>query len=248
METSALLRQTAHRTAPMPSTPWIMVQKWHDLLFAHWAVPADKLRALVPRELELDLRDGKAYIAVAPFWMSGIRGRGIPQFPGVNTFAELNVRTYVKFKGVPGVYFFSLDAASRIAVKGARWFYGLPYFFATMSVQNDDQRIIYSSSRIDHPRPAELRAQYWPVSQPVVRDPESLEAFLAERYCLYTVSHGKVYRAYIHHLPWRLQDAGAEIEVNTMARASGLDLPGEMPLLHFSKLLEVLIWWPQRVS
>lgn len=86
------------------------------------------------------------------------------------------------------------------------------------------------------------------MSQPLVREPESLEAFLTERYCLYTVSQGRVYRAYIHHLPWQLQDARAEIEVNTMARAAGLELPDEKPLLHFSKLMEVLIWWPQRVD
>jgi len=232
----------------MPEAPWVMVQKWHDLLFAHWQVPVEKLRHLVPPELELDLRDGKAYVAVAPFWMSGIRGRAMPLLPGVNTFPELNVRTYVTYKGIPGVYFFSLDAASRIAVKGARWFYGLPYFFANMSVRNINGRLHYTSQRIDAPRPAELRAQYWPVTAPRVRDPQSLEAFLTERYCLYTVNHGKVLRAYIHHLPWQLQDAEAEFEMNTMARANGLELPGEKPLLHFSRLLEVLIWWPQRAD
>jgi uncharacterized protein len=237
----------------MPTAPWIMVQKWHDLLFAHWTVPIDNLRPLVPRELDLDLRDGKAYVAVAPFWMSGIRGRAMPPLPGLHTFPELNVRTYVKYQGIPGVYFFSLDAASRIAVKGARAFYGLPYFFAHMSIQKipgqkSAERFQYTSRRIDHPNPAELGVQYWPVSEPRVRQATSLEAFLSERYCLYTVRQGKVCRAYIHHLPWRLQDAQAEFEVNTIARAAGLDLPSEPPLLHFSRLLEVLIWWPQRVG
>ena len=230
-----------------------MVQKWHDLLFAHWTVPVEKLRSLVPRELELDLRDGKAYVAVAPFWMSGIRGRGMPPLPGVHTFPELNVRTYVTYQGIPGVYFFSLDAASRAAVKGARWFYGLPYFFANMSVQNSSvqnksERFECASSRVGHPQPAELRTSYWPVSEPRVRESKSLEAFLTERYCLYTVDTTQVFRAYIHHLPWQLQDAEAEFQVNTMARAAGLELPDEKPLLHFSKLLEVLIWWPQRVG
>jgi uncharacterized protein len=242
----------------MPTAPWIMVQKWHDLLFAHWTVPVENLRPLVPRELELDLRDGKAYLAVAPFWMSGIRGRAMPPVPGLHTFPELNVRTYVKYQGIPGVYFFSLDAASRIAVKGARAFYGLPYFFAHMSIrnistQNAGERFQYTSTRItstgmNDSSPAELRAQYWPVSQPLVREAKSLEAFLTERYCLYTVRERKLFRAYIHHLPWKLQDAQAEFEVNTMARAAGLSLPTEPPLLHFSKLLEVLIWWPRQVS
>lgn len=237
----------------MPTAPWIIVQKWHDLLFAHWTVPIDNLRPLVPRELDLDLRDGKAYVAVAPFWMSCIRGRAMPPLPGLHTFPELNVRTYVKYQGIPGVYFFSLDAASRIAVKGARAFYGLPYFFADMSIQKipgqkSAERFQYTSRRIDHPNPAELGVQYWSVTEPRVREAKSLEAFLTERYCLYTVREGKVFRAYIHHLPWKLQDAQAEFELNTMAQAAGLDLPSEPPLLHFSKLLEVLIWWPQRVG
>jgi uncharacterized protein len=168
------------------------------------------------------------------------------------------VRTYVKYQGIPGVYFFSLDAASRIAVKGARAFYGLPYFFADMSIQkitaqDAGERFQYRSTRITStgmtdPRPAELRAQYWPVTEPRVREAKSLEAFITERYCLYTVREGKVFRAYIHHLPWKLQDAQAEFELNTMAKAAGLDLPTEPPLLHFSKLLEVLIWWPQRAG
>jgi uncharacterized protein YqjF (DUF2071 family) len=248
MKIRSLLEQTDHRTAPMPTAPWIMVQKWHDLLFAHWSVPLEKLRSLVPRELGLDLRDGKAYVAVAPFWMSGIRGRAMPILPGLHTFPELNVRTYVTYQGIPGVYFFSLDAASRIAVKGARAFYGLPYFFAQMSVLNNSEKFFYTCQRVDHPKPAELRARYWPIAEPRVRDAKSLEAFLTERYCLYTVRGGRVFRAYIHHLPWKLQDAQAEFEVNTMAQAAGLDLPNEPPLLHFSRLLEVLIWWPQRVG
>jgi uncharacterized protein len=237
----------------MPTAPWIMVQKWHDLLFAHWTVPVEKLRSLVPRELELDLRDGKAYVAVAPFWMSGIRGRGMPRLPGVHTFPELNVRTYVTYQGIPGVYFFSLDAASRIAVEGARRFYGLPYYFSKMSVQNlsvpnQTECFEYASSRIDHPQPAELRARYWPVTEPRVRESKSLESFLTDRYCLYTVDRTKVFRAYIHHPPWPLQDADAEFQVNTVTRAAGLELPDEKPLLHFSKLLKVLVWWPQQVG
>ncbi|HEX7289302.1 MAG TPA: DUF2071 domain-containing protein [Candidatus Angelobacter sp.] len=241
-----LLRQTAHRTAPLPRRPWIMLQTWHDLLFAHWALTPEKIRPLVPQELELDLRDGRAYVAVAPFWMSGIRARWTPPLPRLSRFAELNVRTYVRYKGIPGVYFFSLDAASRMAVRGARWGYGLPYFFAAMSVQSLGENLRYSSRRLEDPRPAEFLGRYRPISAPRVREAGSLEHFLTERYCLYTVDRGRVSRAYIHHLPGQLQDAEAEIEVNTMAQAAGIELPQSKPLLHFSRLLEVLIWWPER--
>lgn len=241
-----LLDHTAHRTAPLPDKPWIMIQNWHDLLFAHWALPPEQVRKLVPQRLELDLFDGKAYVAVTPFWMTGVRPRGIPAIPGMNRFPELNVRTYVRYGDIPGVYFFSLDAGNRIAVKGARWGYRLPYFFAEMSIKSAGTRLEYSARRMEDPRPAEFAGRYLPISAPRQREKSTLEHFLTERYCLYTVNAGAVYRAYIHHLPWPLQDAEAEIETNTMAHAAGLELPPEKPLLHFSRTLEVLIWWPER--
>ena len=123
-----LLRQTAHRPIPMPRSPWIMVQNWNDLLFAHWELPTETLRRLVPSQLELDLFNGKAYVAVTPFWINGLRPRYLPPMPVISQFAELNVRTYVSYKGIPGVYFFSLDAANLPAVWSARAATGCPIF------------------------------------------------------------------------------------------------------------------------
>jgi hypothetical protein len=241
-----LLLETAHRPIPMPSGPWIMKQSWHDLLFAHWAMPAEKIRPLVPEELELDLRDGQAYVAVTPFWMSGIRWRYAPPLPFLRKFCELNVRTYVRYKSVPGVYFFSLDAGSLPAVLGARRAYKLPYFHAAMLIRSTGETYEYTSSRLQMPRPADFHARYHPVSEARVREKDSIEYFLTERYCLYTVSLGSVLRAYIHHAPWRLQDAAADFGINTVAQASGIELPRSKPLLHFSRLLEVLVWWPEK--
>jgi uncharacterized protein YqjF (DUF2071 family) len=242
-----LLLETAHRPIPMPSSQWIMKQNWHDLLFAHWPLAPKKVRSLVPQELDLDLRDGMAYVAVAPFWMSGIRGRLAPPLPFLNKFCELNVRTYVRYKDVPGVYFFSLDAGSLPAVLGARAAYKLPYFHAAMLIRSSGESFEYTSSRLQMPRPANFHASYWPVSAARVRDKGSLEYFLTERYCLYTVDHGHVLRAYIHHAPWQLQDAEAEFEVNTMAQAAGIELPELKPLLHFSRNIEVLVWRPEKI-
>ena len=243
-----LLLETAHRPIAMPSGQWLMKQNWHDLLFAHWAMAPEKIRPLVPRELELDLFEGSAYVAVAPFWMSGIRGRFAPPLPFFRKFCELNVRTYVRYKGVPGVYFFSLDAGSLPAVLGARATFKLPYFHAAMLIRSSGETYEYSSSRLQEPRPANFQASYRPISSPRVREKSSIEYFLTERYCLYTVHQGKVLRAYIHHSPWQLQDAEAEFEVNTMAQAAGIDLPASKPLLHFSRLMEVLVWWPEKIG
>jgi hypothetical protein len=243
-----LLLQTDHRPIVMPRGPWIMRQRWHDLLFAHWEVAPGQVRSLVPSNLDLDLWEGKAYVAVAPFRMSGIRARMFPALPGLNHFPELNVRTYVRYRNGPGVYFFSLDAANLPAVWSARIGYGLPYFHAEMSAQTSGESINYSSRRLATPFPAEFRGHYRPISEPRGREKGSVECFLTERYCLYTVRRDKVWRAYIHHLPWSLQDAEAEIEVNTMASAAGIKLPDVQPLLHFSRFLEVLIWWPKVIA
>src|SRR5947209_747282 len=243
-----LLRQTGHRPIPMPHGPWIMVQNWCDLLFAHWEVSAEQLRLLVPSQLELDLLNGKAYVAVTPFHISGLRPRYLPALPVISRFPELNVRTYVRYKGIPGVFFFSLDAGNLSAVWGARIGYGLPYLHANMSIKASEDKFDYRSQRLQHPKPAEFIGRYWPTSAARRREKNSLEFFLTERYCLYTVRKGQVFRAHIHHVPWPLQDADAEIQVNTMAKAAGIDLPNTQPLLHFSRFLQVLVWWPERAS
>src|SRR5947209_7678700 len=124
-----------------------MKQTWHDLLFAHWSLPPEQIRPAVPAQLALDTFDGKAWVGVIPFWMSAVRARFLPPLPGVSRFPELNARTYVTYNGKPGVYFFSLDAARRAAVWGARSFYHLPYFYAAMKAARHGGRIHYSSVR-----------------------------------------------------------------------------------------------------
>jgi uncharacterized protein YqjF (DUF2071 family) len=222
-----------------------MAQTWHDLLFAHWPIDAATLRSLVPAELPLDAFEGRCWLGIAPFRMSHIHARGVPPLPGLSRFPELNVRTYVSLDGKPGVYFFSLDAANRIAVWAARTFFRLPYFQAEMTCETRNDEILYHSRR--RTGPAEFRARYRPIRPVELRRRGSLEHWLTERYCLYTVSGGHVYRAEIHHEPWPLQDAEATIEVNTMAAAAGIQLPHVEPLLQFAGRLEVLIWRLYRV-
>jgi len=217
-----------------------MAQTWNDLLFAHWPVAPEKLGPLVPPELPLDTFDGQCWVAIAPFHMTGVRGRFVPPLPRLSAFPELNVRTYVTLNGKPGVYFSSLDAANRMAVRVARAMYRLPYFFSKMSVCQSEGWIDYSSLRKD--AAARLRARYRPIKPVQLGAPGSLEHWLTERYCLYTIFRRSVYRAEIHHEPWPLQDAEAEIAENTMAEAAGIKFPETAPLLHFAKKLEVLVW------
>src|SRR5438105_2847952 len=103
MTPDEIIRQQDHRPWPVPRAPWIMRQTWNDLLFAHWSLPAEELRRLVPRGLELDLFDNKSWVAVTPFHMTDVSFRGLPPMPVLSAFAELNVRTYVTYRGEPGV-------------------------------------------------------------------------------------------------------------------------------------------------
>jgi len=242
-----LLEATAHRPWPLPRGLWIMTQTWHDLLFAHWPLPPEALRPLVPAQLPLDTFDGQCWLAVTPFHMSNVHPRGLPNIPGLSSLPELNVRTYVKLEDKPGVYFFSLDAGLLSAVLAARSFYRLPYFYARMKVKLAGEEIRYHSLRRVRAN-AEFRARYRPVAPVQLRAPGSLEHWLTERYCLYTTTGRSVFRAEIHHLPWPLQDAAAEIDLNTMAAAAGITLPALSPLLHFSRKLDVLAWPLRRVQ
>ena len=112
-----------------------MRMRWEQLLFAHWPLPPHLLRPLIPQELDLDLRDGEAWLGIVPFTMRDVSPRLLPHIPSIADFHELNVRTYVSYRGKPGVWFFSLDAASRLAVRVARAAFHLPYFDAHMKLE-----------------------------------------------------------------------------------------------------------------
>ena len=231
----------------MPDAPWLMTQSWHDLLFAHWQVDAAALRARVPAQLPLDLFDGQAWVGVVPFDMTNVAPRFVPSVPGISAFPELNVRTYVTVDGKPGVYFFSLDAESSIAVALARQLLKLPYYVASMDVSREGGWVDYWSERHADAdaRPAEFEGRYRPVGDVYFAEPGTLDHFLTERYCLYNVEDsGRAYRLDIHHPRWPLQKAEAEITINTMAHAAGIELPDAPPLLHFARRQDMVAWAP----
>lgn len=237
-----------HRPYPLPDRPWAMAQTWHDLLFAHWPVDAGVLRSMLPERLELDTFEGRAWIGVVPFRMSGVRLRGTPPLPWISSFPELNLRTYVVRDGRAGVWFFALEAARLVAVKIARSWFHLPYFHARMSCASDGDGIVYASERIHRgARPAELRASYAPIAAVERARAGSLEHWLTERYCLYAARNdGVILRGDIDHEPWPLQRATARIERCTLAEAHGIDLPRTAPHLLFARRLDVRAWAPVR--
>lgn len=230
----------ATREAPVIS------MTWSELLFAHWPLPAEALRSLVPGALELDLFDGRAWLGVVPFRMSDVRLLRAPAFGALESFLELNVRTYVRHRGRPGVWFFSLDTESVLTVAGARAWFHLPYFTARMAARRAGEWIEYESERTQPgAAKASFDARYRPTAPPATSSPGSLEHFLTERYALYALdSGGRVLRGEIEHEPWPLQAAEAEWRLETMARAAGVELPRTAPLVHYAERVDVLSWAP----
>jgi uncharacterized protein len=226
-----------------PQDWWIMRQNWGKLLFIHWSIPAHILRPLIPNKLTIDTYNGEAWIGVVPFTMWGIRAAFVPPVPGIHACHELNIRTYVHYEGVPGVWFLSLDANSNLAVWGARTFFFLPYFNAEMRLEQVGAKIHYLSHRTHkNTTPAEFVAN-WSIGDRLPEtQPGSLEFFLTERYCLYSFNKNNLYRCRIHHRPWPLRQATLNSYYSTMLESHGLPAPTSTPLLHYAESLKVDVY------
>lgn len=236
MRQASALEETEHRPWPVPERSWVMGQTWDDLLFAHYRAPVERLRALVPEGLEVQEHSGSGWLGVTPFVVTGLRARGLLPFPFASSFHELNVRTYVTRDEKPGIWFFSLDASSQLAVEAARRLYRLPYFRAEMSVQRRGGELLYECSRGSGKA---FSAAYRADGDVFRAEPGSLEHFLTERYCLYAEHRDVLYRADIHHRPWPLQLAAARIDLNTMPP---LKVTEEDAVVHYSARQDVVIW------
>jgi len=232
---AAVADDSTGRPWPLPDEAWTSAQTWRELAFLHWRVDADAVRPLVPAELELQTFDGAVYLGIVPFILSDLRFRGLLPVPGISTFPELNVRTYVALDGRPGVWFFSLDAASQLMVEGAKRFYKLPYERAQMRCERIDAFVHYESARAG----AAFSGRYRGDGDVFQAEPGSLEEFLVERYCLYTADGGRLYRAEVHHAPWTLQRGEAVVDLNTM---SPVPLPDEAPHVLFAPRQDVVVW------
>jgi hypothetical protein len=245
------------RIAPTlePDQPVLLHQNWHHLLFLHWEIPAADLQALLPRRLTVDTFDGKAYVGLVPFTLTGVRPVMMPPLPWVSNFHEVNVRTYVHLEGRdPGVWFFSLDASSAIAVAAARAAYKLPYFDAEMRFDATDDPlplIDFESRRTDArgAMPANARIRYRPLEGPITpAAPGTIEHFLVERYILYSEdSDRQLHRARVHHQPYPVQRAEVVELEETLIWAAGLRRADSVPLRHYAREVNVKVYPLERV-
>jgi uncharacterized protein len=223
--------------------PWleiVMRQTWKHLLFLHWKVDPHMLRTLVPAPLEIDLHNDHAWITMIPFTITGSRIRGLPPIPGLASMHEINLRTYVRCEGEPGIWFFSLDASRRLAVAGARMTYHLPYFHATFDVDDRSDSggwIDYSASR--RRSPADFHVRYRGSGEERTALAQSIEEFLIERYTLFSVCRGQTHRARVYHDPYPVRDAQIEELRETLVATTGLPSPTGDPLAHYSRGVRV---------
>ena len=238
-----------------PDRQVLLHQNWHHLLFLHWEIPPGELQALLPPRLTLDTFEGKAYIGLVPFTMTGVRPILTPPLPWISSFHEVNVRTYVHCEGRdPGVWFFSLDASSRIAVAAARAAYHLAYFEAEMDLRvgKGALPVFELDSRRTDPRgtkPANAHVRYRALEGPVQpATPGTLEHFLIERYILYARSESQLYRARVHHTPYVLLEPQLDHLEETLIWAAGIKRPDRIPLMHYSPGVSVEIFRPEKVG
>jgi uncharacterized protein YqjF (DUF2071 family) len=233
------------RIAPSrrPDEKNVGTQKWRKLLFLHWAVPVEKMRAVVPAELELDLWEGEAFVGIIPFAMHEVRPRLIPRALGFD-FLETNLRTYVLKDGVPGIYFFSLEAESRLAVAAARATFGLPYFHARMSMIEEDGVVDYQTDR----GAARHHVRYRIGESVGPAEAGTLDHFLVERYHLFVVKNGKTRRAQVYHRPYPIQRAEVLAVEDTLCEAAGLpSVRGEPRFVHYAGGVDVEVFAPRAV-
>ena len=223
-----------------------MRMRWDDLAFLHYRLEASRIRPLLPAGVELECHDGSAWIGVVPFKMENVAARGLPVIPGTGRFLELNLRTYVRVNDRPGVWFFSLDASNRLAVRGARGGFCLPYFDAVMSVTGTS-RFEYRSRRLHHGAiPGVFEGSYEGGGKSFVAESGSFEAWLTERYCLFAQDRsGRITCGHVHHRPWSLRRCEVEMRRNTLGNLIGLSLGCQPDHSLFSKTLDVVAWWPE---
>lgn len=243
------LGRASHKPRPLPPGRWLMAQRWNDLLFAHWPIPASQLAALLPEWLEVDRFQGMGWLGVVPFWLDRVKVRGVPFLPGARAFPDLNLRTYVRDRltGTSGVHFFSLDSSNLIAVGVAHALYHLPYHWAEMRLeQRSEREFAFYSRRRFSPRQVIFKARYrglGPTRKLAEMRPGTLEHFLTERSYLFSSNRaGQPIRASLHQVPCPLEEAEAHIERNDLPASIGIKLPDQEPVLHYSRRLAVYVW------
>ena len=239
-----ILKERNHRPYSLPEWPWVTTQRWENVLFLHWQFSPNVLKPHIPKQLQLDLYDAAAWIGIVFFQVKGMRLRSMPALPRLSSFLQLNVRTYVTYNGLPGVYFFSLDVDSKFACLLAKTIYSLPFRRADVKLdrQGDYMNMVYARKKGSFA--GEMSCSYAPVSAVFQAQINTFDHWLLERYCLWNIRKNDLWRTDIHHTKWNFQKAEVILHSHSMAgylhRKSFLD----HPLVHYAAMKQALFWLP----
>ena len=248
METTSSTSEQRIRASARPDGWTVNIQTWKNIFFLHWAVDIERLEPHLPQGLTIDTFDGKAWITITPLQIYNVRLPYLPPIPYFSELNELNLRTYVSMESMPGVYFFSLDANNLPAVIGANTFFSLPYFYSDIRVEvSREAEVTFESSRYNDKQL--LKAQWHNNNNFNSAPINSAEHFLVERYCLYTESSGRLYRARIHHKPWQLS-AVSQLELSTnLLEPFGIPKPATLhDIAHAGDEVTVEVWPLERIG
>lgn len=224
------------RPFPLPMLPWVMTQEWNHLLMLHWPVSRLLLEPFVPKPLTVDTYENNAWISFILFKVTNMRFRGLPKIPYLHTFNEINIRTYVTYKGNRGVYFFSLSVNKWLNALAPKLLL-FPYYYKKIALQQDE--VFHFSLKGQNEK---FDCSYSSASDLFITSPGSLDYWLLERYCFWTVKRKWLFRGDIHHEQWRVNEAKVSIRDNSLARFLPRSIFQDKPRTHFTERKQVFIW------
>lgn len=237
MTIKEILHTTEHRPWKLPLGNWKFYQEWNNAIFMHWQVNLHELEKFVPKELEIDLYDGKPWVSLVAFTMEKIRPRNLPAFPPISDFDEINIRTYVKSNNKTGVYFLSIEGGNKLSCKIAKGISELPYRYSRMKRSNH-QYVSNNPETND-----KLKVKFLVGSD--IEHKNGLDRWLTERYALFQDAEKSINEYEIHHIEWPIKD----IEL----RHLDFDYPVFKKLIEnkpakiqYSKGVQVIAWGKNR--
>lgn len=233
MKTQKILDSDKHRPWILPSDKWKYYQEWNKVVFLHWAVDYDELKKIIPKDLVLDLFDSKAWVSLVAFNMDRISPRYLTSFPPISNFKEINIRTYVRYKEKPGVYFLNIEASKKTSALLSKTISKLPYQYSKIRHGNG-----YYNSFNNHSKDI-LNLEY--SIGPALKEKTNLDRWLTERYALFQDDNDTINEFEIHHIEWPLNQIFVS-NLNIKYPRFEKFFINEPILSHFSDGVQVLAW------
>lgn len=233
MTIQEILNTTAHRPWEIPTDSWKFYQEWNHAIFLHFQVELTELEKFVPKELEIDLFEGKPWVSVVAFTMEKIRPKYLPSFPPISNFDEINIRTYVKSNNKTGVYFLSIEGGKRLSCKVAKGISELPYRFS--EIKRTDLK--YQSKNLEFNDRLDIEFN---IGEELTEKTE-LDKWLTERYALFQDSSKSINEFEIHHLEWQISQIDLQKLDLNYPRFNKL-ISNKPDKVQYSKGVKVLAW------